>query len=86
MSYEGSHRGGELAASTLGPDPKQTCRRVAHVGRSAEGRLLGNSRPPPSFDRSHGRGLRERRRFIQGAVLVLKGGQEAAKVSRMLAV
>lgn len=42
-SYEGSHRGGgELAASTLGPDPKtDLCRRVAlSMGRSAEGRLL----------------------------------------------
>lgn len=77
---------GELAASTLGPDPKQTCRRVAHMGRSAEGRLLVKPQAPPFFDRSHGRGLRERRRFIQGAVLALKGGQEAAKVSRMLGV
>lgn len=48
--------------------------------------LLGNPRPPPSFDSSRGRGLRERRRFIQAAVLALEGGQEAAEVSRMLGV
>lgn len=48
--------------------------------------LLGNPGPPPSFDSSRGRGLRERRRFIQAAVLALEGGQEAAEVSRMLGV